>query len=1802
MNANVMKTNNGKLLAAIVAMLMIVCAVAVVASPTQAEPAEAPVFSGDNAVVVNVTKAVDIDDLETLFDGATTAAEKTNYYEKGVLTVPAEGMIINLSANMGSEETPLDITIDLDGDLKIVSTNGSQVWIKAVTGSGKLIDFGADNTVFQIDGNVIVNLDSAITVGGIFSNRDNGNVTAAVYVTGGATLNVAQEGSGSTWVNGDNDKETFLVVTGTSTTESTVKFTGTSSIQGVVLMATNAAISISDSQTTGMVLKNGSVLDNSSIVVDGAEMNGFQIKGTVSFENGSTADVKDTGKSTINTGYDGIGFSGNGGVLQIDATSSVTTNSIGLVASGTTSATIEGAGTFSGNLSTGTKTAATFTLDGITANDVSIEDKTGVSIDIGSTGVSATGEVNLTNATVSGDGKLVATNGSTVTVAETSGKLPEYLVTVPGANVNGSQVTSDGAANKVTVTDADQLVNYAKNDGMDITIDWEGFKTLTSDLIIGDNTKITSTGGVIRLADSGTAADGTSFKIVKEGDGEVSIKVDSYTGTERSFFELTLNGKYTIQRGSVDLVDVSLNDDNEIVIRQGEIIVTGNLNGNLVFDATNASVGSIVTFKDFTVNAGSVVTFDASSNVSYQTEGNFYLYGSLISEDPVNLYIGSADDAVASKFTGYSGAVVQQNVTLITNKHKDTVINLDESLKNMEISIDITGDPVYSQLQTVTIVTSLDITAYSSLTIMGQLIINEGVTLNIQDNAELIINSSVAKMIVNGTITVEGDGKITVIDADSVDVAGSISSEGAVYINSKVTVEENGTIYIDDAEKSILAVSEGLTVNAGGSVEVRGQMAVKDITNKGTVTLNGATLTSATVEGTPVTACKISMAADGAVVDIKSFVSKTDANSLTISDEGLVLYEKKSNNTKVTVGQSDKYNGYDYSGKNIITLSGEDMLGLRNLTVTESVTSDKDSDDVTYYIYGMNIAGTVAVADERDDPADGSDLKAATYTINVSGVKIDVAADTTLTLGAGVTLSVAANCDFNVDGTVYAVAGNKTNGNPSKIVNNGGTINVAGMIEILKDNGEIGDYINAAHYEADIEGVTHCYYTTLATAIENGAEEIYVMGEIEILENLTIPTGVTIRADDNNARIQIGDADHRDVVVTVTAGATVRGFAGGINVDATLEFQDIKDSKSGNVITSDVQVNADPARTYTNIYTALNNAESGETVTITRDGSNVVLTDDIEVKTGVTLSIPNSRTVQVNNGVTLTVNGTIQKTGDIVGEVAGEDSFNPMIDADTQKDADDYATIIVNGAIRSLEELQYTSVTGSTGEITEKGYYIAGAYYNVVDSTGDYWYVTPVTQAAAVSNNVEGGIITVYGDNTVADVAFTGDADQAVYVNVQAGATLTAGTVTLSYAEITLLVNGTVNSAFTGTIASAVGSVELVNATNFTVVDALDSDDAEYIAVSGVPAKADADGVDATMTVASGNVSVVGDLTIYTTIDSYLESFEIASGATMTVTGTDGDFSADSISVDGTLVAIDNGTVDVTGVLTVRGTFTVAEKTDDNDAGSANIRILFVGIAQDEDYGWYTDASAATVNADNLGANLQRIVVSADSTISGDLTKNMSSTEFYVEDALWLTVYVTNSNGNFINDYRPGVPTESVVTGWNNADGKKVENETIGTTGYEQVYAQVNYNVYDVVVYIDNGIGDVAIDGQLLVSNGSGGYYLPNGQKLTSGQHTITYTLKPNFEGTPTLVATGDVATVSGLTFTLSGGYYDFDAAEFNTTTLTLSGTTPSDTTVVIEGGNNGGSDMGLTDYLLIVLVILIVIMAIIVALRLMRS
>ena len=230
-------------------------------------------------------------------------------------------------------------------------------------------------------------------------------------------------------------------------------------------------------------------------------------------------------------------------------------------------------------------------------------------------------------------------------------------------------------------------------------------------------------------------------------------------------------------------------------------------------------------------------------------------------------------------------------------------------------------------------------------------------------------------------------------------------------------------------------------------------------------------------------------------------------------------------------------------------------------------------------------------------------------------------------------------------------------------------------------------------------------------------------------------------------KITIGSTGARDVVVTVKDGGEIRSCI--IDVMGTLTFDNMRDDR-GNTITSDVYVEDDVSKSYTNIYTALNNAQSGETVTIYRSGSNVVLDKDVTIKTGVTLDIPSGKGVTVNDTVTVTVDGTLKLSGNLVAQNVG---FNPK--------ADNHSTIDVNGAFMAVGEIVYSDDVVSTVD-----YYIPGAYYNLVNTSGNWNYVTPIEQAAAVSNDVTGGEIEIWGENQVGDVAFTGDEDVEVTIDL----------------------------------------------------------------------------------------------------------------------------------------------------------------------------------------------------------------------------------------------------------------------------------------------------------------------------------------------------------------------------------------------------------------------------------------------------
>ena len=1770
---------------------MIVCAAVVIASPAMAEDADTtaptvPTFSGADTATV----------------GTVAELEALTYYhsETDVFTVPSQGLVLTLTNDI----TIADMQILLNGNLKITGGYTLQIG-HAVSAPGESIIRQGENVSAQvvIDGQgteLVTNISNASN----YSPGANGsNATLRVdglFILNGGSVEINQPAtvSGQTWWTGENYN--LYMDNGTMNLNA-------SGLSGVVLwMKNGSSLNVSNNQASTVTINNGSTIEDSEVTVskpagvDRDKSSRVFISGTVNLSN-SSIEMNGTAETVRDINFVA------GATVNMDSTSSLTSPNFDMASSSGTTVTING-GTMNGQFVDGPGGTVTYTLSGTTVTKGAAD---GASIIIGTGGLIVDAGAGNTAEFPAG---VLTANSNNYPVIVKSGTLNVTDSNVLGTNVvisenasakqDGTEIKSEDS---IDVKDMPSLAAAAE---AGVPIDVTAEITLTDNITLAE-------GAYFVKNESAGAINVANYSIINTNGGFNYLKVKSTTNGETNFAYIQLNGDFTISKGSVKvngaIIDSSEDgQENLITPKNGTVTVSGNLSGTLTFDMSTLNTSVNVVFEDFTVNAGATLILVADPNtgdaksVSYYTSGTFSLYGNLISnvtpqEDPVVLNVGYVSGNVGltasfdSQFTAYPGAVISQNVTLVKADSEESTINLDDSLRNMDIAVDVTGHQVYSQMQNVTIVTSLNITPYASLTIMGKLIINEGVTLTIQGNGKLIIDSNTARMIVDGTIEVENGGTITVIDADTVTVSGSISSEGSVEINSDVTVEDGGSIYIDDAENSDFVVTEGLTVDANGSVEVRGEMAVLGITNKGAITLNGATLVSRNVGSTPIVGCTISMAADGAVVDIRSFTSETDDNTLTITDRGLVLVDRDT--ADVTVGGSVEYETYTYSKHNEIRLSGDADVGLRNLTVTETVTSEQDRNDNTKFTYGMNIAGSPAVVDDRSDN-DADINNAAEVTITLDGINFNVVADSTLTLGAGVTVALDdVDTKMTVAGTITAINGGDSN--PCAITNTVGTIDVSGMIQTLEDK-EI-DKINAAHYTAEVSGITYNYYTTLATAITNEADTIYIMGEITILENVTIPTDVTVRAE-GSAVMNIGDADHRDVVVSVTAGATVRGFTSGgyIDVYGTLEFADSGDSKGSNVIYSDVSVSADPAITYTNIYTALNGAEDGETVTITRTTTPVILDDDLSVRTGVTLVIPSNATVQIDDDVTFTIDGTVQKIGAIAS--TSTDGFNPLNSDNTEKDADAYAVVIVNGALMSRGQQVDYATDSTTGVV---GYYIPGAYYRIIDTTGDWYYVTPVAQAATVSNDVYQGAIAINGENTVGDVDFTGDAQQAVTVTLNEDASLEAGSVTLSYARIVITVADTV---FDGTVDTAVGSIEFENITNVTVEDSFD-DETEVMSVTGTPGAAD-DKVDAVMTVATGNVTVTGANLDVSSVDE----FSIASGATLTVTGSGVVFSANWMTVDGTLVVTDNGKIDANRV-TVRGTLTAESRTADHNAGSAEIGELYVGIAvNDRNDFELVDASAATVSADAID-QMTYMIVSADSTVSGGLIENLAATEYYVEDALWVTVYgtyeiafeVTSGTGsdavtNTLYNIQPGDLAESAFVSWTDADGRDVPAGTAnGADGYEQVYASIDYDVYIVIVMTDNSIGSVAIDGQMLVYNYNiGGYIVPE-MYLDAGQHTVTYTLAAGYEGTPTLTSNGVNATVSGMGFTLSGDYQDANGS-INYNYLALGGATYSGSTVVIDGGNGGSNDMGLTDYLLIVLVILIVIMAIIVALRLMRS
>ena len=1289
--------------------------------------------------------------------------------------------------------------------------------------------------------------------------------------------------------------------------------------------------------------------------------------------------------------------------------------------------------------------------------------------------------------------------------------------------------------------------------------------------------------------------------------------------TTYSFEALSFGNGKGLAISQTDGVKTTLNSDfnaKNVTITYGSIAVggtelQGSINVDGEFDITDAKnqAGSTTGTGAFTINAapGSVITIDADLGINGAGLSIVNTRAADPDAEPVNVLIldgKTVTIADSSKFTigadvrvnnygAINGGAVEvlkdgtfYSATAVnTTFTGEGTIDLGDAMETLKISDKLASSAVLKPTQNVLVNGNLTINKGEYLIIRGSLEVQEGVTVTINEGGLLMVYGPSASATINGTIISKGayTGNITGYvtgsaagftyeEGKSIDIAGTINAKKAtnetdtsVRINGDSEI--SGTVTID--AKAVAEFGGETKIVEGGVLNINGTYA-GTILNQGTVNLNGSVKAGAVVK----------MNSTAAVLNVTALKG---TNSLEVTDEGLYLQTNDAG-IRLNVPQTDR-------PANTITLQN-----VKGVTITEGYTYTTDDDGDRIVHNNLYIAGTLNAQDSKDEKV-GS--------MSVTGGVLTVSGDLTI---AKVDVTIGTDAEMNVTGNVYI-----TNVDDVDFTGTG-TLTVTGLVRSLDELEATGFTINAVKYEQTIENIPYYFYTNLAAAIESGEESLTVLGDLYILEDTTIPAGITVDASESNVYVGSTEDEITDITLTVANGGLL--MADNIYVDATMMIENTDTGIDCNSIISDVSSTTETTAKYTNIYTALNQAQSGETVTITKSGQTqngvVSIVRDVEIKDGVTLVVPAVNKLAISEGVTLTNNGTLDVRGSIIAVDADDDNVAKFGTETVDDDGNEYAVIANNGTIVSVSKMEY-------GVENTSGYNIPGAYYTI----NGKFYITPVEDAAAQIGNTETDSIVIYGKNSVGTVAFVGTVEEPVKITIDATAEITADSMTVTNG--TIVANGGVGVAgakLNGTYGGSTGTVVLTNMTvpddaTFTIEDkavTVSEQTSQVTYVSGdlkaiISNDSVVTEVDNKQIVSS--VAFEGAVTVQKTLNIVMSDFDadnedtVTVNGTLTIAGTDAQVKIDNVPmvIDGNVIVDNAG--ELVGDVSVIGNLDVKDKTDKTAAGTTDIGKLMIGAA---DYKYGTDVAASVsgaFSAKTVFVFSKAVLDDAAAAVVGDAT--VKSTEFYVEDALWMTAYdISGDDLPLTGDDRiaPTDLVDSTFIAWQyEKDGKYTNVEAGKMVGdYVAVYASINYEIYTVTVFADPGITAVYIDGKLMpsgyferVDNAGNIQQVAGFQlKVAAGTHEITYKLGNYFSGEATMTVNG--TAVTGNAFTTSG-----TDPEDVKVTIYLQGIEASAPETPSTGGSSDDG-MGLTDYLLIVLVVLIVVMAIIVALRLMRS
>lgn len=925
---------------------------------------------------------------------------------------------------------------------------------------------------------------------------------------------------------------------------------------------------------------------------------------------------------------------------------------------------------------------------------------------------------------------------------------------------------------------------------------------------------------------------------------------------------------------------------------------------------------------------------------------------------------------------------------------------------NKDVSGVLTSD-TYGWNQSATIIASSTLTG--TLTLDGLLTINEGVTLTITGSGEIVLGSPQSVIVNNGTIVIQNN-------------KGIDNQKGFVYNYGKMNLSDPSTSVSQDSPTLALGVTIE-TINYAAFLKNYGT-----ITNSvGYVAVNekGSFMNQS---GASFISNSFLYLGDGALISNAGKIQIDGTIDANGADQAIALTDKDA--TVQIVGLILPGGGLTITNKTGI----DGAVGSVDLATTHyEATTDPIVPAHTDLITGLNVAtydkgkalivsGNVSLYSDTY-----GQTVSESYTITLKGTTAYIG---DLTLQEKVLLA-GENKTFKVVGTLVAA-------NPGSAaiqdMDATGTITVDG--KIITNVSPLSGYknLNAAMYQTISESfIKTYYYTTLPNAVAEasdlGVAEVTIYGSLEVKSDLTIPAPLIVK---NQGILTIKDGAN----VTVADGAELNN-GGTIYVNGSLyayKIEDISGNTTSIAIVSDVKVVGSEDVLYTNLYSALEAAEAGDTVVITKDdGSAVKLSKDTTIPVGVTLDT-NEKALDTN-GKKLIVNGTLA--------LYAAGSFTS------------YEDVTLNGYIVSDDQRTYSS----TG--------LAGAYYSTDVGSVDRYYIAGIKNLADITAS---GVteIEVHGEISTAAIAFSG-AEETVTVTFYDNVDVT--TMTATKAVVVFNSGSTVKSTVTDGDNSVALVGDVPSGKNLRVTlggsfkvggdfDAVTTEASKYVFTLSGTSTIDALNVynlrvDGTATTA-GAVVIVNDLVV-------TGSLTVAEGKTL---------SAKNAMVTGSIDAI--GAATITNVTIGSTSNAVKAVADVSGKVTATVVVLFAGntvdseIIEDMKFTefyvdgklWFTVYSNGLVELNDLTVpvtdaiahpgHYDDLIVGEDGKLSGTLTPgDKASYDLAVDYEIYNVTIITDAGIKAV--YINGKVMASPASGLNDFTLEGLEAGT-----YEVTYTLLN--------------------------------------------------------------------------------------------------------------------------------------------------